>query len=114
MAKKRKKIDWEDCDDAPTLEEVMDGYGDNFQVRLSDYVIEEKVSAFKRYYDSCDEFDPNCERFDESRLREFFKATVCGLGDPLKLYIEDLKMADFRMEVSEATGELCIFVRRKL
>lgn len=113
MARKRKKIDWEDWEDAPTDTDIMEGSGDNFQVHLRDYVIEEKVSAFLRYYESCDEFDPNCERFDESRLRDFFKATVCGLGDPLKLYIDDLKMAGFRMDVSVATGELCLFARHK-
>ena len=30
-----------------------------------------------------------------------------------KLYIEDLKMAGFRMDCSLATGEPCIFARRK-
>ena len=55
------------------------------------------------------------DQFDDARLREVFKAYVCGLGDPLNLYIEDLKMADppFRMEISMATGEPCIFARRK-
>lgn len=113
MVKKKKKRDLEDWEDMPD-ETELPGNGDGFQVHLRDYVIEEKVSAFVRYYDSCDEFDPNCEPFDESRLRDFFKATVCGLGDPLKLYIEDLTLAGFRLEVSEATGELCLFARKKL
>lgn len=114
MAKKKKKnTDWQDWEDAPDETEVMQGNGDNFQVHLRDYVIEEKVSAFVKYYESCDEFDQSCERFDESRLRDFFKATVCGLGDPLKLYLEDLKMAGLLLEVSVATGEPCLFVRQK-
>ena len=111
--RKKKNRDWDDWDEAPYDTDVMQGNGDNFQVHLRDYIIEEKVSAFVRHYATCDEDDPDCERFNESRLRDFFKATVCGLGDPLKLYIDDLKMAGFRMEVSVATGELCIFVRRK-
>ena len=42
-----------------------------------------------------------------------FKATVCGLGDPLKIYIEELKLGGFHMAMSMATGEPCIFARRK-
>lgn len=109
MAKK-KKHDFDDWEDAPDDAMVAEGNGDQFQVHLSDYVIEEKVSAFQRAYKPCNEFDPGYEAFDEARLRDFFKANVCGLGDPLKLYIEDLKLANFRMDVSRATGELCIFV----
>ena len=112
MAKKKKKRDWEDWEDMPD-ETELPGNGDGFQVHLRDYVIEEKVSAFVRHYEPCDEFGPNYEQFDESRLRDFFKATVCGLGDPLKLYIDDLKMAGFKMDVSVATGEPCIFARQK-
>ena len=115
MAKKRKNKnqDWDDWEDAPDDTMVAEGNGDQFQVHLSDYVIEEKVSAFVRAYRPCGEFDAGCEAFDEARLREFFKATVCGLGDPLKIYLDDLKMAGFRMDVSIATGELAIFVTQK-
>lgn len=112
MSKKRKKqYDYDDWDDVPDDVDVAQGNGDAFQVHLSDYVIPEKVSAFVRAYKPCNEFDPGYESFDESRLRDFFKATVCGLGDPLRLYIEDLKMADFKMTVSVATGEPCIFAQ---
>ena len=115
MTKRRKKKnqDWDDWEDEPDDTMVAEGNGDQFQVHLSDYVIEEKVAAFIRAYKPCNEFDPGYEAFDEARLRDFFKATVCGLGDPLKLYIDDLKMANFRMEVSQATGELTIFVLPK-
>jgi len=115
MVKKRKQKnqDWDDWEDAPDDTMVAEGNGDQFQVHLSDYVIEEKVAAFVSAYKPCNEFDPSYEAFDEARLRDFFKATVCGLGDPLKLYIEDLKMANFRMVVSQATGELTIFVLPK-
>ena len=111
--KKNKNQDWEDWEDAPDDVDVAAGNGDAFQVHLSDYVIPEKVSAFVRAYEPCAEFDEGYEQFDEAQLRDFFKATVCGLGDPLKLYIDDLKMAGFRMDISLATGEPCIFARRK-
>ena len=110
--RKKKQMDYDDWEDAPDDAMVAEGNGDQFQVHLSDYVIEEKVAAFVKAYKPCNEFDPGCEAFDEARLRDFFKATVCGLGDPLKLYLEDLKMAGFRMEVSEMTGDPCIFVVR--
>lgn len=113
MPKRKKHQDYDDWEDAPDDITILDGNGDQFQVHLSDYIIEEKVSAFVRAYKPCDEFDPDCESFDEARLRDFFKATVCGLGDPLKLYIEDLKKADFRMQVSIITGEPCIFAIRR-
>lgn len=114
MSKKRKKRqDWDDWEDAPDDVDVMSGNGDQFQVHLSDYVIPEKVQAFVDAYRPCHEFDPGYESFTDAELREFFKAYVCGLGDPLALYIEDLKMADFKMTVSQATGEPTIFAVRK-
>lgn len=115
MAKRRKNLqDWDEDEEVKTkAAKLLDGNGDQFQVHLSDYVIPAKVSAFVRDYDPCNEGDPGYEQFDDGRLREVFKAYVCGLGDPLKLYIEDLKMAGFRMDCSLATGEPCIFARRK-
>ena len=95
--RKQKNQDWDEWEDAPDDTMVAEGNGDQFQVHLEDYVIKEKVSAFVRCY----------------QLRDFFKATVCGLGDPLRLYIEDLKMAGFSLEVSEATGQLAMFVRKR-
>ena len=85
------------------------------KISLRDFVIPEKLQAFVRGYVPCNEGDPGYEQFDDSRLREVFKAYVCGLGDPLKLYIEDLKLANppFVMECSMVTGEPCIFARRK-
>lgn len=117
MSKKRKKQqDWEDWEDAPTADEIPMGNGDQFQVHLSDYVIEEKVAAFINTYtpapDGMDDTSEYVETFDDAKLRQYFKAYVCGLGDPLKLYIEDLKMAGFRMQVS-VTGKPCIFAIRK-
>ena len=82
-------------------------------VTLRDFMVPEKVNAFVHSYEPCDEFTPGAERFDDARLREYFKAYVCPLGDPLSLYIEDLKLADFRMVTSVATNIPCIFARRK-
>ena len=64
-------------------------------------------------YAPCREGDDGYEQFDDARLREVFKAYVCSLGDPLALYVEDLQMAGFQMACSMATGEPCIFARRK-
>jgi len=113
MKKKKKYFD-DEWEDAPDDTMVAEGNGDQFQVHLEDYVIKEKVSAFVRCYAPCGEWDADCYKaFDEGQLRDFFKATVCGLGDPLRLYIEDLKMAGFSLEVSEATGQLAMFVRKR-
>jgi len=111
--KKHKNQDWDDWEDAPDDVTVAEGNGDQFQVHLEDYVIKEKVSAFVRRYVPCCEYDEGYEALDEAQLRDFFKATVCGLGDPLRLYIEDLKMAGFTLEVSDATDQLAMFVRRR-
>lgn len=83
------------------------------KISLRDFVIPEKLQAFVRGYVPCKEGDPGYEQFDDARLREVFKAYVCSLGDPLALYIEDLQMAGFQMVISMATGEPCIFARRK-
>ena len=111
--RKRKQMDddWDDEDVTGTCPPSQEP--DTSKVSLSDFYIKEKVSAFVRAYEPCYEGDPGYEQLDESRLREIFKATVCTFGDTLKLYIEDLKMANFRMEISMATGEPCLFVRRK-
>lgn len=112
--KKRKTVDDYDFEDDPTAQDLI-GDGEVAKISLRDFVVEEKVSAFVRGYVPCREGDPGYEQFDDARLREVFKAYVCGLGDPLKLYIEDLRMANppFQMECSMVTGEPCIFARRK-
>lgn len=115
MTKKRKNKnqDWDDWEDAPDDTMVAEGNGDQFQVHLEDYVIKEKVQAFCRAYEPCQELDEGYEQFNDAHLRQLFKATVCGLGDPLKIYIEELKLGGFHMAMSMATGEPCIFARRK-
>lgn len=109
--RKRKQMD-DDWDDEQSSESLQ-GEPEVAKVSLADFYIREKVSAFVRAYAPCSEGDPGYEQLDEARLREIFKAYVCDLGDPLNLYIEDLKLADFRLEMSMATGEPCLFVRRK-
>ena len=108
--------DWEDYDgpkgdasDAAPTNEVP-------PVLLSDFVIGEKVRAFQNDYEPCDEFDVGAERFGDAELRVYFKAYVTSLGDPLSLYIDDLKLANppFRMVTSVATNKPCIFARRKI
>lgn len=110
--KKKKQIDYDDyMDDESSAAEGAQPEAE--KVSLSDFVIEEKVSAFVKSYQPCDEFDDGAIAFDDGRLRELFKGYVCGLGDPMKLYMEHLKLAGFRMTVSVATGELTLFAVRR-
>ena len=111
MTKRKRNQNWDDWDDDSSVKEMQPEVEVAY-VSLRDFTVPAKVSAFVRDYEPCNEGDPGYEQFDDGRLREVFKAYVCGLGDPLKLYIEDLKMAGFRMDCSLATGEPCIFARR--
>ncbi len=113
MVKKRKKRqDWDDWEDEPSAQDI-DPQPEVEKVSLRDFIVPEKVQAFVRGYVPCKEGDPGYEQFDDSRLREVFKAYVCGLGDPLALYVEDLQAAGFQMACSMVTGEPCVFARRK-
>ena len=126
MAKrKKKKTGWQQFDN---FEDFMSAVRENASVnedgessggeasdgeKLDNFVIEEKVNAFVHGYQPCDEFDDGAVGFDDARLRELFKGYVCPLGDPMKLYMEHLKLAGFRMTVSVATGELTMFAVRR-
>ena len=110
--KKRKTVDDYDFEDELDVQDLQ-GDPEVAKISIRDFIVPAKVTAFVHGYVPCNEGDDGYEQFDDSRLREVFKAYVCGLGDPLKLYIEDLQMAGFRMECSMATGEPCIFARRK-
>lgn len=110
MARKKKDIDYDDYMD--DVASAMDS-GKQEQANLSDFVIDEKVRAFVHDYQPCDEFVDGAVDFDDAKLRELFKAYVCPQGDPLKLYMEDLRTAGFRMVVSVATGELTMFAVRR-
>lgn len=121
VRKKRKSYDdydsYQDYEDEQTAMEAAQP--EVAKVSLDDFVIKEKVAAFVHDYEPCDEFDangrpdPTAERFGDGELRTYFKAYVTGLGDPLGLYIEDLKLAGFRMTTSLATDKPAIFARRK-
>jgi len=112
MAKRKKKRYWDDWDDEPNVDGGLPE-PDVENISLRDFIVPQKVSAFVHEYEHCNEGDPGYEQFDDGRLREVFKAYVCALGDPLKLYLDDLMMAGFIMNISMATGEPCIFARRK-
>lgn len=113
--KKNKNQDWDDWDDAPDVSDLQPEV-EVAKVSLSDFKIDEKVTAFVNTYvpapQGMDDTSEYVETFDDARLRSYFKAYVCGLGDPLKLYVDDLKMKGFRMQVS-VTGKPCIFAIRK-
>ena len=93
-----------ECDSEPEVAKIS----------LDDFVIKDKVSAFARSYEPCDEFDPRAERFGDAELRAYFKAYVTGIGDPLSRYIEDLKLSNFVMVTSVATNKPSIFARLKI
>lgn len=109
--KKKQMMGW---DDDSGMQELMPEV-EVEKVSLRDFIVPAKVSAFVRGYVPCREGDEGYEQFDDARLREVFKAYVCTLGDPLKLYLEDLALASepFVMEISMVTGEPCIFARKR-
>ena len=85
------------------------------KISLEDFTVGQKVSAFIHTYEPCSEFDPGAERFDDARLREYFKAYVTGLGDPLHLYVNALSsQGDFEMVTSLATNRPAIFARFRI
>lgn len=83
------------------------------KVTLEDFCFSQKVEAFIERYRPSDTQTEICEVFNDARLREFFKAIpLPGLGDPLKVYMEWLNAAGFKMHVS-ITGEPAIFAIEK-
>ena len=112
--RKKKNFDDWDYQDMPDEQDMADLLQPEVEkVSLEDFCVMEKVSAFCRAYMPCREGDDGYEQFDDARLREVFKAIPCGLGDPLKVYMEQLKLlGGFTMEMS-MLGEPCIFARRK-
>ena len=81
-------------------------------VTVEDFVIYDKVFAFIRKYKPAKEQTFSSEVFNEERLREFFKAYVFPIGDPLKIYLEQLRLQGFEMGVS-VTGEPAIIVEER-
>ena len=82
------------------------------EVTLQDFVIPEKIEAFGNQYKPLDHWTEDCEIFNDARLREYFKAIVCPLGDPLSLYLQELGYKGFRMQNDES-GEPVIYCRAK-
>ena len=112
--KKKQTMDWDDDVDY-SQPDGLEPEVEVAKVSLRDFIVPAKVTAFVNGYVPCKEGDPGYEQFDDARLREVFKAYVCSLGDPLRLYIEDLALAHepFIMECSMVTGEPCIFARKR-
>lgn len=81
-------------------------------VTLDDFVAPQKVSAFCSKYEPAEKQTFTTEVFNEVRLREYFKADVCSVGDPLKRYLEMLEAAGFNMRTS-IQGEPAIFAKEK-
>ena len=77
---------------------------DDQGVSILDFVVPQKVDAFVEAYSATDIEGEMTEVFTDSRLREFFKAWPCSLGDPLAAYLDMLAQHDFRMRVT-VTGE---------
>ena len=77
------------------------------EVTLQDFVIPAKIEAFGEQFEHWTE---DCEVFNDARLREYFKAIVCPLGDPLSLYLQELGYKGFHMQHDES-GEPVIYCR---
>lgn len=79
---------------------------------LADFVIEQKITAFEEAYQPCEVEKLASKWFDETKLRTFFKAYPCSLGDPLTIYLDRLHDKGFRMKVG-AMEEPVIFVTER-
>ena len=80
------------------------------EVTLQDFVIPAKIEAFGEQFEPLNHWTEDCEVFNDARLREYFKAIVCPLGDPLSLYLEDVCFKGFLMQHDES-GEPVIYCR---
>ena len=95
--------------DAPALSSMPDTQQQGDAVTINDFIVPQKVDAFCNAYAPCDYEDETTETFTDARLREFFKAWICPLGDPLTTYLTLLSARGYTMRVS-ITGEPAIFV----
>jgi len=82
------------------------------KVSLEDFIIPQKIDAFCNAYAPCGAENYADEVFTDNRLREFFKAYVCSLGDPLSVYVDRLYKAGFSLTVT-MSGEPAIMATRK-
>ena len=83
------------------------------QTTLGDFVIPAKIAAFCNQYEPQDHWSEACDTFTDYQLRQYFKAVVCPLGDPLSLYIQELEYRGFKMRTDEC-GEPVIYCRSKV
>lgn len=77
---------------------------------LINFYVANRAAAFIEHYQPCDENDLGAERISEIRLRSLLKAYVCNVGDPLKLYMLQLKMAGYSFSI-DITGEEVMYVK---
>ena len=89
--------------------DIVDNDG-QAEVTLDDFVIPSKILAFSKQFEPMDHWTEDCEVFNDARLREYFKAIVCPLGDPLSLYLQELGYNGFHMQHDES-GEPVIYCR---
>ena len=85
---------------------------DQAVVTLDDFVIESKIEAFCRTYKQLNAWTEDCDVFNDSKLRTYFKAVVCPYGDPLVLYLQELALRGFSMKNDES-GEPVIYCRMR-
>lgn len=81
-------------------------------VTLEDFIVPAKVDAFINHYAPAANENTCEEVFTDAKLRQFFKAWPCTLGDPLSVYMERLRIAGFTMGVSIG-GEPALFVNQQ-
>lgn len=81
-------------------------------VTLEDFIVPAKLDAFIGHYAPAEKESTCDEVFTDAKLRQFFKAWPCSLGDPLSVYMERLRIAGFTMGVSIG-GEPALFVNQK-
>lgn len=92
-------------------DDFMDN-NDQVVVTLDDFVIESKIEAFCRTYKPLSAWTEDCDVFNDSKLRTYFKAVVCPYGDPLVLYLQELALRGFSMKNDES-GEPVIYCRMR-
>lgn len=81
----------------------------NGGICLEDFIVPEKINAFISYYKPAQDESSCDEVFSDAKLRQFFKAWPCSLGDPLSVYASKLETEGFNMGVS-FSGEPAYFV----
>lgn len=81
----------------------------NSDISLEDFIIPDKLNAFIQYYKPAKDESTCDEVYTDVKLRQFFKAWPCTLGDPLSIYINLLRESGFIMKVS-LSGEPAFFV----